>query len=306
MVVVTAMIKLVLALAVGFFFRKINLLTDEATGAMSNLTLNAACPCLIFSSIVGMDGSRKDEVGLLMIVGVAIYIFLAVVGIIAALFLAGKNKGLFYMIFSLILFGQVGFMGFPLAEAFYGELGVSYMGILNIHFTIFMFTIGIFLCSRSGGKNEKFNPLKMINSSTIGIVLAVIIFFLGVKVPDIILAPIDFIGQLMSPLAMIIVGSTIATYPFRKMFSNWKYYVIAILRLVIMPAAAFLILHSLYGTSALTVISTISIGVPPAATVTMMAVSYGGDHETASLASGLTTILNIVTTPLLWIFMNAL
>ena len=306
MVVLTGMMKIVVGLALGFFFRRIKLLNKESTNSLSKLTLNAACPCLIFSSIVGMDSSHKEDVGLLMIVGVAIYIFLAVVGIIASKLLAGKDKGAFYMILSLILFGQVGFMGFPLAEAFYGELGVSYMGILNIHFTVFMFTIGIYLISKSAGKTGKFNPMKMINSSTVGIVLAVILFFLDVKVPDVIMAPIDFIGQLMSPLAMIIVGSTLATYSFKEMFSNWRYYVIAILRLIIMPAIAFVVLHALYGTSALTIISTISIGVPPAATVTMMAITYGGDHKTASLASGLTTVMSIITIPLLWLFMNSL
>ena len=306
MVVLTAMLKLIAGLALGFAFRRMKILNESSTAAMSSLTLNAACPCLIFSSIVTMSSDQKGDVGTLMIVGVFIYIFLAVVGVIAARLLAGKNKGLFYMILSLILFGQVGFMGFPLAEAFCGDLGVSYMGILNIHFTVFMFTIGIYLCSKSAGKTGRFDLKKMINSSTIGIVVAVIIFMLDIEVPDVILAPIQFIGQLMSPLAMIIVGSTVAAYPFKKLFSNWKYYVIAILRLAVLPALSFLILHALYGTSPLTIISTISIGVPPAATVTMMAISYGGDSETASLASGLTTVLSIVTIPVLWIFMNAL
>ena len=305
MVIATGILKILAALALGFFLRKRNVLDDHSTSVMSQLTLNAACPCMIFTAIVSMDSTHKGDVGLLMLIGMFIYLFLAVVGIIAGKLLAGKNKGMFYMVLSLILFGQVGFMGFPLAEAFYGSLGVSYMGILNIHFTVFMFTIGIYLCSRSAGKAEKFQIKKMINPSTVGIVISVLLFMLEVKVPDIILAPISFIGQLMSPLALIIVGSTLASYPIKKMFSNWRYYVIAALRLIIMPVAAFLVLHSLYGTGALSLISTISIGVPPAATVTMMAITYGGDYETASLASGLTTIISIVTIPLLWIFMNA-
>ena len=300
------MLKIIAGLALGFFFRKIKVLDDRSTSAMSSLTLNAACPCLIFSSIVSMDSSCKGDVGLLMIIGVAIYVFLAAAGLITSRLLAGSSKSLFYMYLALILFGQVGFMGFPLAEAFYGVLGVSYMGILNIHFTVLMFTLGIYLISKSAGRSASFDPKKMINSSTVGIVISVSLFMFDVRVPELILAPINFIGQLMSPLAMIIVGSTLAAYPLKKMFSNPKYYVVAVLRLAVLPAIAFLVLHRLYGTSALTVVSTISIGVPPAATITMMAVTYGGDSETASLCSSLTTILSIITIPLLWLFMNSL
>ena len=304
MLIAAGMLKLVVSLAVGFFLRKINVLNENGTTVMSNLTLMAACPCLIFYSIVTMDSSSKGDVGLLMIIGVAIYVLLAVVGVITSKLLAGKNKGQFYMFLSLILFGQVGFMGFPLAESFCGSLGVSYIGILNIHFTVFMFTFGIYFISKSAGGNAKFNFKKIINSSTIGIIISVALFMFDVKVPDLILAPISFIGQLMSPLAMIIIGSTLASYPLKKMFSNWKYYVIAALRLVILPFIAFVIMNRLFGNTPVTLILTISIGLPPAATVTMMAVSYGGDSETASMCSGLVTVLSLITIPCLWLIMN--
>ncbi len=306
MLVVNAMIKIIAALGLGFLLRRIKLLDSAATSAMSKLTLEAACPCMIFSSIVGMDSENKSDVGTLMIIGVLIYIILAIFGIIISKLISNGSKPLFCMFLSLILFGNVGFMGFPLAESFFGDLGVSYMGLLNIHFTVLMFTLGLYLCQKSAGKSEKFNLLKMINTSTIGIVLSVLIFFLNIEVPEIIMQPIDFIGQLMSPLALIITGSTIASYPFAKMFGNWRYYVIAASRLVVIPAVLFFVLKPFFGAGAATQVSVMSVGVPPASTITMMAVAYEGDHETSSLTCGLCTILSIGTVPLLYLFMNAM
>lgn len=295
------MLKIVLALVLGYVLFKKNILTREANAAMSKLIILATCPCMVFSSIVSMGSEYKHDVYILLIVGVAIYIFLFLIGWPAARLLKPEKKS-FNTYLCMIVFGNVGFLGLPLASSLFGSVGLFYMGILNFHFTLFAYTIGMTLMTggsdSSGGK--RFELKNLINTGTVGVVIALVLYLCEVKLPAFVLAPFEFIGQLTSPMAMIVLGGTLASYSLKKMFCNWRYYIVSLFKLLVFPVIAFFVLRGILGSGVMTSIITIYVGCPTATMIPMMTLAYGGDWENASSGTGLCTILSFVTIPALY------
>ena len=302
MALVTAMLKIIATLALGFFLFKRNILTKEANAVMSKIIILATCPCMVFSSIVSMGSENKKDVYILLIAGVIIYavLFLVAFPIVK---LMRVPKGSFNTYLCMMVFGNVGFLGFPLASSLLGDLGLFYIGILNFHFSLFIFTIGMTLMT---GGAKKFEIKNLINPGTISVVLALVLFLCGVKVPSVIMAPLEFIGQLTSPMAMIVLGGTLASYSLKKMFGNWRYYIVSLFKLLIFPIAAYFICRAILGEGDMTSLITIYVACPTATIISMQTLAYGGDWENASAGTGLCTILSLVTIPALWLLMGAL
>lgn len=306
MVIVSAMLKIIVALALGYFLFKKNILTKQANAVMSRLIILATCPCMVFSSIVSMGSEYKKDVVILLIAGVVIYVVLFLIAF-PVVKLMRPPKESFNTYLCMIVFGNVGFIGFPLASSLYGALGVFYIGILNFHFTLFAYTIGMTLMTGSKGEDgkKKFEIKNLINTGTVGVVIALILYLCEVKVPAVILAPLDFIGQLTSPMAMIVLGGTLASYSLKKMFGNWRYYIVSLFKLLVFPVIAFFVLRAILGSGDLTSLITIYVACPTATMIPMMTLAYGGDWENASSGTGLCTILSLVTIPALWFLMGA-
>jgi len=297
------MIKIVAALALGFFLFKKKVITKEANAVMSKLIILATCPCMVFSSIVSMGSEYINDAFILLIAGLIIYavLFIVAIPIVKLLRVPKESFGTF---FCLIVFGNVGFLGFPLASSLFGPLGVFYIGILNFHFTLFAYTIGMTLMTGGTGK-KRFNIRYLINTGTISVIIALVLFLCKVRVPSLILAPLEFIGQLTSPMAMVVLGATLASYSPKKMFGNWRYYIVSLFKLIIFPVAAFFICKAVLGEGDMTSLITIYVACPTATMIPMMTLAYGGDWENASSGTGLCTILSLVTIPALWFIMGA-
>ena len=297
------MAKVVVCMALGFFLNKIKILSASSNNVISRFILNVTLPCTMFAAVAGMETRDMATVGELIIIGFGIYVFLGIAAfVIAKLIKMGKEKE--GVIQCLLMFGNVSFLGIPLVQALYGDAGVFYNAILNVHFNIFCFTYGVYLMSKSAGTSGKLNVKSFLSPCLISIVGALILYLIGITIPDLIMEPIEFIGQITSPLAMITIGSIIATYSLRELFSHGKLYILAALKMLILPAIAYVIMRLIAGPGLITNVTTIYIAMPTANTVSMMAVTYKSDTKTATLGTGLMNILCIVTIPLIYLFMQ--
>lgn len=300
---VIALAKVVICMALGFFLNKIKILSADSNNIISRFILNVTLPCTMFAAVAGMETREMGTVRQLIIIGFGIYIFLGIAAfIITKLIKMGKeSEG---VVQCLLMFGNVSFLGIPLVQALYGDAGVFYNAILNVHFNIFCFTYGVWLMARSSGGRYKLNFKSFLSPALISIVFALILYLFGVSVPDVIMEPVEFIGQITSPLAMITIGSIIATYSLKELFSQGKLYILAAFKMLILPAIAYIIMYFITGPGLVASVVTIYIAMPTANTISMMAVTYKSDPKTATCGTGLMNILCIVTIPLIYMLMN--
>ena len=197
-------------------------------------------------------------------------------------------------------FGNAAFLGFPVGQALMGDIGVSYMAVLLVHQNVFAYSLGVMQLTKGNKGAARFSVKKLINPPTVTAVLAIVLFFIGVKIPDPIMQPISFIGQICSPLSLMIIGATMASYPLRELFTNWRYYAAAAVKMILIPAVAFAIAFLIWGPSDITSAIVIHCSMPTAAIMSLIAIMYNADYKTTTSATGLMDILCIGTIPLVW------
>lgn len=296
------MIKIVVCMAVGFLLRKIHILNDTANKSFSSLIVHVTAPCLLFASIVTMDNSEFQNAVTLLWVGVVVYAVLIALAIIITRLIKApvSSRGVYR---AALIFGNVSFLGIPLAESLYGTTGVFYIALLNIHFNLLFFTYGFYLIMSSGSGQGGFTPKRLINSGLISITLAMLIFLCGIRLPEMVISPIQFVGSITSPLSMIVIGSSAAAYSLRTVFRQKKLYVLSALKLLAYPILAWFIFKFTLGDNLVSKILCIYIGMPTASVVGMTAIAFDADAETASGCTAMMTLLSLLTIPIIYLVM---
>ena len=299
---IVTMIKIIAAMAVGFLLRKINIINDSSGRGFSSLIIHVTAPCMVFSGIVSMDSSQLQNAKTLLWLGFVIYAVLIALALVLGKALKfGKNAG---VIEAAVIFGNVSFLGFPLIQSLYGATGLFYIALLNIHFNLFFYSLGFYLISKSGSGSKRFDPKRLLNTGIISIIIAVIIYFCQIKIPDMILEPINFVGQITSPLSMIVIGSSMASYSLKKVFSRKKIYILSFFKLLIFPLLAWVIFKLTLGDNVLTRVICFYVGMPTAAVVGMTAIAFDGDAENATYCNAMMTILSLASIPALYLIMG--
>lgn len=302
---IITMLKIVVAMAIGFFLYKIHILNDSVNKGLSGLVVHVTAPCMVFTSIVSMDGSEIKNAAKLLWIGVIIYAALIVLAllIVKILKVPKVSSGVYQ---AAIVFGNVGFLGLPLAESLYGPVGVFYMALLNIHLNLVLYSYGFYIIARNSEGSYKFSPKSLINSGIISVLLAMFFFFLQIHLPEYVTEPIGFIGGITSPLAMVVIGSTAAAHSLKVVFSHKKLYILSVIKMLILPIITFVIFRLILGNGLITQVLTLYVGMPTAAVVSMIAIAFDSDAETASSAAAMMNIFCIITIPILYVMMQYL
>lgn len=300
--IIEQMLSLFLMMAVGYVMYRVHILDDAANVRFTKLVLNISLPAQIISSFLKSSGIiSKPDVFHMLLLSLAIYFVYALIGFIFvhALRVSKEKRGTYIF---MMMFGNVGFMGFPVINAILGSEYLIYAVIFNIPFYLLVFSIGIRMIS---GGTEKFNPRLLINLPLMSAVLSVILFFLDFKMPALVMNTLDTLGNVTTPVAMILLGATIASMPFRELFDSWRIYAYTAVKLVLLPAVIFFLMHSLTAISASVIaVFVILSGTPAATNSTMISIEYGGDQKLAAKGIFFTTLLSMVTIPLLTLFIS--
>ena len=148
-----------------------------------------------------------------------------------------------------------------------------------------------------GGGKVKLTTLLM-NPGIIGLAIGLPIYFLNIRLPELIASPVQMISALNTPLAMIVVGGYIARVKLKEFISDAAVYKMAVLRLFVAPALYLALALLVRPNDTLLMSSVIQAATPVAANCVLFAVQYGGDAELASKSVAVTTALSIITIPL--------
>lgn len=109
---------------------------------------------------------------------------------------------------------------------------------------------------------------------------------------------LNYLGNLTTPLAMLILGATIASMPVKELFDDWRIYVFTLFRLGVIPLAVMAVLRALnLTTPEITGIMIVLAAMPVATNTTMLAIEYGGNLHLASKGIFFSTILSVITIP---------
>lgn len=302
MTITNQMLSLFIIMVVGYLMYKVQIIDDAATVRYTRMVLNISLPAQIITSFVENRGAiSTGEV--LTVFGISIFSYV-IFGVAGVLFLvltrAPKEERGTWMFMS--LFGNVGFMGFPVIVTIFGDEALIYAVIFNVIFNIVVYSVGIVLIS--GGKGgHSFNLKLLLNIPFISSLISVAMFFCGISLPRVLVTSLNYLGNLTTPVAMLILGATIASMPVKELFDDWRVYVFTAFRLAVIPLATMVILHALNITSPqIAGVMIVLAAMPVATNTTMLAIEYGGETQLASRGIFFSTVLSVITIPAVAMF----
>ena len=266
---------------------------------MSDVVMYFVTPCLIINSFSDMKNDSEHLNGLILCF-VAFFAVMASTVLLAHLIFRGKDEKKQRVLRFGLVFSNVGYMGIPLQKAVLGNEGVFYGAVCVGVFNILVWTYGI-ICSSGSLKNMSVKKL-IFNPGLIAVVIGLVVFIF--EIPVAAYAPpvsitLSYMAELNTPIAMMVIGFNLANSDIVASLKSASTYVIAALRLVIVPLAALFAL-TLCGIKGDILVSlVIAASAPVAAVTTVFTVKYENDVNTSVNLVALTTLLSIITMPII-------
>lgn len=298
-VILMQMIQLFLVIALGYFLFKIKLLDVDLNKKLTTLLLSVTTPAMIVSSVLSTTVTQGlNDILFVFAVGFAIYLIMPVLGffIVKVLRIPLPQQGLYIF---MTVFSNIGFMGFPVMKAIFGNEAVFFTAIFNMIFNLFVFTAGIMIMNYGTGQKVKLDPRNLLSPGVIASLVALLIYFTGIKLPDVLSSTVTMIGDITTPMAMLLIGATLANIPLKEVFSELRIYPYTIIKQIIVPIIAYPILNMFIGDPLILGITLIMISMPVANSAVLFATEYEGDVSLAAKTVFMTTLLSVVTIPLI-------
>ena len=381
MVMLQQMIVMFLMMAVGYLCYRKQILTEEVSKKVSAIVVNVANPCMILSSALTDQQMQGKELVQTLAIVVTMYVFLLVMAqLLPRILCIQKESCGAYA--AMTVFANIGFMGFPVLAAMYGNGALLYGAVFQIPFNILIYTYGVAVLTRKQGACAKAEPnvnaevdvkteqdmkaepdvnaevdvkaepdvkaevdvkaepngktgerqdaqgitaavngkseniengseqqgklqgtveivKKIFNIGVIACITAMLLYFLQTPVPSFLQAFITNLGNLTAPLSMMIIGASLAQMPLKELFLDKKLLLFSLVKLLLLPAVWMIMVNRVAEQEILRGVCLVMMATPAGSMTAMLAQQYGGDYETASRGVALTTVLSVITMPLL-------
>lgn len=291
----------------GYLLVRLKALGEESIKAFAKFLLYVCQPALSLYTLSSVDASPR------LIADLWIFFFVTLVGQVAIILL-------YYLVFRRKIktdfahrvcaiagaCGNVGFFGIPLLE--YLIPGVPEVRVYSAAFSIAMNVLGWTLGLLMMTGDKKYIKLKavFINPSVIAFAISFALFALDIKFPSLPAEYIETLGRMSTVVCMTVLGMRLATKKLRDIFSDYRIYIAAFSKLVISPIVIGLI-FSLLPVGEVVKTSAFILACCPAATMIQgLAETHGGDGRTAANIVLSTSLMCILTIPLMWTLYNFL
>ena len=296
----TVMITLFAIVVVGYAAGKLGYMGGTFDKRLSKVVIDITCPALILSS--AMTGQLPDRQYILPLLLISIITYIVLTGIAYLLprYLTKRIEDEGPVGFAL-MFGNVGFMGYPVVASIFGHEAIFYAAVLNVVNTFAVFTIGTMLITgKSEVEGSKFQKKVLYSTPMLAAYLTMAIVALRIdNIPAFISQPLTMIGNITVPAALLIVGSSMSHLSPRAMLGNGTVYATTLFRLAILPIAIYYLCRALGFSEFVVNINTIVIAMPVATYGTILCLRHGKDTAFITEVTFITTLLSMLTIPAL-------
>ena len=293
--VLAEMLVILFAIAAGYVANHLGYLGGETDQKISKLILNITMPAMIVSAVI--TGEELPEISVILSileVGVVFYVLEFALVLTVPRLLPGTagEKGVYRYT---LAFPNVGFIGYPVAVALYGDGALFYAAILALPFNLLSYSLGPLMLAGAA----RFRWRQLLSPCIVASVLGLVLALTRLRPPAIVGEMLDFVGDITVPLSLLVVGSLLAHMSPGKVLRSPKLWVLSVLRLLVMPALLCLVLRGMHIEAMVLGIAVSQMGMPVAVNGTLLSMEYGGDTEAMAQVTFLTTLGAIITIPVL-------
>jgi predicted permease len=295
-VVINQVIILFLTMVIGFVAKKRNIINDETTNKLSEILLRITLPAMIiFSYNQEFSKDLLTKGGIMLVYSLVIHVFGILLGNIIYWKYPDDIKNVLKFV---TIYSNCGYMGLPVLEALYGQIGIFYASIYITIFNIFTWTNGVMIFT--GKRDIKSMKKALINPGIIAVFIGLFIFIFSIKLPYPVAKTLEMFGTMTTPLSMLIIGALIANMDFKKLFSGLALYYVTAIRLIILPLLVLIAMKILGITDTMLLGTCVTTAAMPAAANTaIFAERYNGNSALASRIVAFSTIASMITIPII-------
>lgn len=286
-------------MGMGIALTKLKIITKPGRSCMTDLLINVILPCNVINSfLIKMSFSIFIKTIWAFFIALGIQLVSYLLGKVLYHFTdSSKKKVLQYA----TMCSNAGFMGNPIIEGLYGPGGLLYASVYLIPLRVFMWSAGL-ACFTSVDKKDALKKLAL-HPCIIAVWIGALLLVTQAPLPSFMGKTIKYISNCTLPVSIIIIGSILAEVNFRRIASRLTLYYSAI-RLLAIPLITLLICRLFQADLLITGVSVILAGMPAGSTTAILAEKYGGDAPFASKCVFISTLLSMVTIPLLCLLME--
>lgn len=288
------MLILFLMIVAGFVCGKTGAIRPEGKKTLSDLLLYLILPAMILDSyLVEFDAGIFEN--LLIAFGLSAVLMLGGGVIAVAATWRSKSPDRTMVRFACI-FSNAGYMGIPLIRALYGETGVLFASAFLTVFNILVWTLGYIMVSGQAQPKEVIRSI-VTCPSVIAVAAGLVIYLGRIPVPGVLVETVGLVGDMNTPISMIITGLTMADRNLRALLKNRDLPLVMVLRLVVIPLACLAVLRLLGMRGMVADIVLLLEACPTAAITTVFAVRFAKSEDLAAGSVVFTTLASMVWLP---------
>lgn len=297
------LIGLFLLIGVGFLVVRAGILPAGASKPLSTLLMKVTVPATVLNSMLRPFDPSFLTLGVhILLVGAVIFPLFAALSLALSRLLRVPD-GRRGMWCCCATFCNNGFMGFPVALAVFGEEGLTLTVILSIPFNLLMYSVGAKMVCMDLPRDGALRPISWGRAifSVINLSMAVglVLYFTQIQLPPAVSAPLGHLSNATTPLSMIVTGMNLSQGKISDVLRDRDVFTAAGTRLILFPAAAWVVTRLWPGLDTLVAGALLlNLAMPSPATATMMGEEYGGCTQLAARVVFLSSLLSILTIPL--------
>ena len=292
-----------LMIVTGVITVKCRILDEHSLAAVSKLVMRVLLPAFIFvNTAEGATRAGLKESLLVIPIALAMYalLWLLATVLVRVFHLTGNREKVFRAI---VMFGNVGFMGIPLVTELYPTTALLYISLLTIIDQGLFWTYGVSLTQpvQAGAAKEKFSlkGLKnVLSPALVAIILATVLVLLNIHLPKVLTTTLTKLGAASMPMSLIYIGGMLSMTDVRSVLRCGELYAEIVIKMIVLPIAFFAVLMLLHTPVDMAGTMTFIFGLPAINMVAMLSKANGSDGDYAVCAVMLTTLVCLVTLPL--------
>lgn len=285
----------------GFALCKLKKSSGDHLSTVSTYLIYVCSPCMIIGALWNIEFNPTviTDMSLFFVITFVLQILFMLIIYAVCRKKYGESKYRILTVASVM--GNVGFFGLPIIKALFPDSPevMAYSCVASLALNILSFTVGIFCVT---GDKKNINVVKGIfNPNTIGFILGAVLSALNAKsfLPAVAVNAVELLGQMSTPVCMLILGIRLATVSFKKLFMRPFVYLTCLMKLIVFPLFCFAAVYFLPIDATLKASVLILSAVPCASMVLNIAEIYHGDTELSANCVLLSTLLCFITLPLL-------
>ena len=314
-----SMLSLIIVTLMGYIAAKVGFLTADIRPKISGLIFNVTLPCTILASVGEVDpATGADAITWSLVLGAALFFVMLAAGALANLVLrTPRGERALYLWMSVLT--NTGFIGFAVLESIFGGASVFLGSIFIAISNVFIYSIGVAVLrtdsthaespARGGARRRRTVDVRgmlkdMLNVPLVVSLVAMVIFFAGIPVPAPLMRAADMAGGITSPLAMMLVGLSIADAHLGAVLRQGRLWIFTLVRFLLAPFAAYLLLAPVVPSELALGVFTVMLAMPTGSMAAPIAATYGRDAELPAQGTIVATLASFAIVPVLMVVMR--